>query len=163
VSARIVDSVKTSRVWSAVRLQMPLAVLGLLGTAVAIDSLALATASGVVLVDPPFGQEIDYINHWWWLASLVLAWPLWLFGRRWPRALPCLLAAVAVSAPQFWAFDVELARWDASGFSSGLERFDFVVPMLISVFVVGAVGVGAAAGRRGQPGRPHERRSRATA
>jgi hypothetical protein len=70
---------------------MPLAVLGLLGTAVAIDSLALATASGVVLVDPPFGQEIDYINHWWWLASLVLAWPLWLF-RKALATRPAVLA-----------------------------------------------------------------------
>ena len=110
--------------------------------AIGFDAIALAEASGVT--HPPGSLpgtlEVEFIHSGWWVASLLLCVPLFFFTRRWRSAALGLLAAGLVTAPQFWATSVNLARWESSAQGDGLEHLAILIPwVFLACFVVAAL------------------------
>jgi hypothetical protein len=66
-------------------------VLGVLVLSSAVAAVALATASGVVLVDAGT-YDTEFISGWWWLTFLLVPLPA-VYPRR--RTTAALVAAVA--------------------------------------------------------------------
>lgn len=112
--------------------------------AVVLDGIALAIASGVTSGSVGITVETEFIDPWWYWASLLLCVPLWFFGRRWWRFGPCGVAVAAVTVPQFWAFAVAVGRFEESGFSQGLEFLGVIAPIFFSLCFAVATGLGAA-------------------
>lgn len=82
------------------------------------------------------------------MISLILCVPLWFFARNWGQFVPCIAAAVAVIAPQFWAFEVMLDRYANSAFQQGTEFLGIVFPIGFALSFLLALSVGAATSPR---------------
>jgi hypothetical protein len=113
---------------------------GLLTASVALGWLALAMAPGVQPNSAP--DDTRFVHFGVWISTLVLAVPLWFFGRWWKSMLLCLFAVVLVAVPQFWVFAVEVDRIEKSGFSQGLEILGITIPMLLGSCFIGAALMG---------------------
>jgi hypothetical protein len=144
--------------WGSPWLQLPLQLIALGLTAFLINRMALDAASGVVRIGPGPTFDTEFVDGAWWLANLVLCVPLWAFGRQWWRPVPCLLAAVAVAAPSYWAFDVMLARYAASGWSQGLEYLGIIFPVGFSLCFILTLAMASASSPRRRPTGNHARR-----
>lgn len=149
VTART-DSPETGgRSWFSRVAEILVELLALGATSTGFAYVALSRAPGVSYPPDaiPGTQEISFIHGWWWLASLLLCVPLFLFTRRWRSIWLGALAAVVLTVPQFWAAEVNLDRWAQSGLGDGLEGLAFFVPwfMLFVFFVAAAWGRVAAA------------------
>ncbi len=145
---------RVARLWRSHWLQLVLQVIGLALAAVLIARVALAAAAGAVRVGPGPTFETEFIHVGWWFASLVLCVPLGFFARKWWRLAPCALATLAVTAPQFWAFDVMLDRYAASGWSQGTEFLGIVIPLALTLSFLAATVIGTVTSPARRANRP---------
>jgi hypothetical protein len=131
-----------SRFSKVTEILIELLALGAASTGFAYIALSLAPGVTHPSDSIPGTQEISFIHEGWWLASLLLCVPLFLFTRRWRSLWLGSLAAVVLTVPQFWATEVNLNRWAESGLGDGLEGFAIFVPwfMLFVFFMAAVVG-----------------------
>lgn len=122
-----------------------LSLLGVAVPAVALATLALATASGVTRLSD-IDYHTEFVNGSWWSAGCLLVLPVFLVARAHPRlaAAAVLIAAV----PQFVTARIGVVRTGEAGWGSGLEALGYVWAVLMTLMFVGAAVAGTLARRR---------------
>jgi hypothetical protein len=140
------DSPQTGgRSWFSRVTEIVIELLAFVAVSTGFAYVALALAPGVTHAsNAPGSQEISFINGWWWMASLLLCVPLFVFTRRWRSLWLGSLAAVVLTIPQFWATEVNLDRWAQSELGDGLEGFAIFVPWVMLFIFFGAAVCGRA-------------------
>lgn len=134
-------STKKARRPPAWAVAVPVAVLS-----VGLGAVALLSAPGATTIDGSSFNTTFVIMGWWWatyaLLPLAAALAWWVSAAR-PGWSAYLAAGVALVLPQMVVAAIVVARYQLSGWGSGLEFLSFLHPiglLVLTLVVLTAVG-----------------------
>lgn len=121
---------------------------GIAVAAAAFMALAFGTARGEAVEVAPDSYDTSQLvmNFNWWWAAYLLAVPVFLAARRYPRL--AVVAALIASVPQWATAQIYFVRFSESGWGDGLESFAYLYAVLMTLLFAGAATWGALIGRR---------------
>ena len=129
------------------RLAAPAVIAGVFAVSALLAAISLATAEGVLEVEPGSFRN-EWANAAWWLAAIGLFLPVTVASYRRPRWAVAFLAAAVI--PQFWAPWQIIERATAADHGDPLLGMAFLAPVFMTV-VFGLSALAAALAGRATP------------
>ncbi len=137
--------------FQSARIALPAAyLLGIAVPAAVFIALAFGTARGEAVEIGPDSYDTSQLvmNFGWWWAAYLLAVPVFLASRRYPRL--AVVAVLIASVPQWATAHIYFVRFSDSGWGDGLESFAYVYAVSMTLLFAGAATLGAVTGHRRQ-------------